>query len=169
MAVQRPATALPAHVLERADMRDAISRHDFGTVFVLARKWAGISYSKIAEACGIKPERVGTLARGEGSITTYEKITRIADALRIPGHMLGLAPRSWEHALINARPTVATLHVSAGLEPNGYETVLRRDFLREAALGTGLALAGPGSVPAGGRIELTVPVQLRPRPARPRR
>src|SRR5438034_10992829 len=89
----QPATAIPPHVLERADMQDALARHDFGAVFALARKWAGISYSRIAEACAIKPERVGTLARGMGSITTYEKITLIADALPIPGHMLGLAPR----------------------------------------------------------------------------
>jgi transcriptional regulator with XRE-family HTH domain len=95
MTDHRPPTALPPHVLDRPDVRDAIQRHDFGAVFVLARKWAGISYSKIAEACGIKPERVGTLARGEGSITTYDKITQIADALRIPGRMLGLAPRDW--------------------------------------------------------------------------
>jgi hypothetical protein len=52
-------------------MREAIARHDFGRVFALARKWDGISYSKLADACGIKPERVGALARGEGAITTY--------------------------------------------------------------------------------------------------
>ncbi|MFI0814441.1 hypothetical protein ACH4TX_08085 [Streptomyces sp. NPDC021098] len=77
--------ALPPHVLERSDVRRALERHDFGAVFKLARQWGGISFSKIAAACDIKPERVGKLARGEGSITTYEKITQIADALRIPG------------------------------------------------------------------------------------
>src|SRR5438477_3011295 len=79
VSAYQPPTAIPPHVLERADMRDAVARHDFGTVFALARKWAGISYSRIAEACAIKPERVGALARGVGSITTYEKITLIAD------------------------------------------------------------------------------------------
>ncbi|MFP1625595.1 helix-turn-helix domain-containing protein [Streptomyces sp. 5K101] len=54
------------------------------TVFRLARK-AGISYSKIAAECDIKPERVGALARGRGRVTSFDKVVRIADALRIPG------------------------------------------------------------------------------------
>lgn len=90
--------ALPARVLERADMQEALDRRDFGTVFRLARKWGGVSYSKIAEACDIKSERVGVLARGEGAITTYDKILQVCDALRIPGHTLGLLPRPWETA-----------------------------------------------------------------------
>jgi len=110
MAVHRPETALPPHVLDRADMRDAIAGHDFGTVFALARKWAGISYSKIAEACGVKPERVAALARGEGSITTYEKIIQIADAFRIPGYMLGLAARPWENTTPVPTPGAALSH-----------------------------------------------------------
>ncbi|MEU2727378.1 helix-turn-helix domain-containing protein [Streptomyces griseoviridis] len=77
-------------------MQTALRGHDFGSVFRLARQEAKISYSKIAAECGIKPERVGTLARGKGRIGSYEKIAVIADALRIPGHLVGLAPRPWE-------------------------------------------------------------------------
>ncbi|WP_406295783.1 helix-turn-helix domain-containing protein [Embleya sp. NBC_00888] len=88
--------ALPREVLDRDDVRQALRDHDFGTVFRLARKYGGISYQKIADACDIKPERVGTLARGEGRITTVEKIRQIADALRVPGLMIGIAPREWE-------------------------------------------------------------------------
>jgi tetratricopeptide (TPR) repeat protein len=91
-----PSTTVPADVLEREDVRAALARHDFGQVFFLARKWAGISFAKIAESTGIKPERVGALARGQGSITSYSKIGEIADGLRIPGCLLGLAPRPWE-------------------------------------------------------------------------
>jgi tetratricopeptide (TPR) repeat protein len=91
-----PTAALPPHVLERRDVCEALARHDFGRVFALARKWGGISFSKIAESTGIKPERVGSLAKGRGSITTYSKITEIADGLRIPGHLLGLTARPWE-------------------------------------------------------------------------
>src|SRR4051812_44202029 len=98
MTGYRPVTALSRAVLERADMRAAIAAHDFGAVFRLARQVAGISYSKIAAECGIKPERVGSLARGKGSVTSFEKVVCIADALRIPGGMLGLAPRPWERA-----------------------------------------------------------------------
>ncbi|RII13355.1 hypothetical protein DSC45_23685 [Streptomyces sp. YIM 130001] len=66
----RPPTALPQHVLDQAEMRAAITAHDFGTVFRLARELGKISYSKIAAECGIKPERVGQLARSQGQITT---------------------------------------------------------------------------------------------------
>ncbi|MDT3397522.1 XRE family transcriptional regulator [Streptomyces sp. B1866] len=83
-------------MLDRDDVRQAIFDQDFGRLFFLVRKWAGISLSRIAEACDIKSSRVYELARGEGSITSLVKIEQIADALRIPGHLLRLAPRSWE-------------------------------------------------------------------------
>ncbi|MET9520635.1 helix-turn-helix transcriptional regulator [Streptomyces sp. NPDC002994] len=98
MTAYNPPTALPRNLLERSDVRTAIAAHDFGTVFRIARSEAGISYSKIAAECGIKPERVGSLARGVGSVTTFDKVVQIADALRIPGHMLGLMCREWEEA-----------------------------------------------------------------------
>jgi tetratricopeptide (TPR) repeat protein len=90
--------ALPPHVLERADVRAALSRLDLGEVFRLARTYTdgAISYSKIAEAISIKAERVGLLARGQGRIESHEKIIEVADGLRIPGHLIGLAPRPWE-------------------------------------------------------------------------
>lgn len=91
-----PPAALPEHVLRRPDVQEALARRDFGRLFHLARKWAGISYSKIAASCDIKPERVGQLARGNGAITTYNKIVQICDGMRIPGHFLGLLPRPWE-------------------------------------------------------------------------
>jgi tetratricopeptide (TPR) repeat protein len=92
-----PSAALPPDVLARPDVREAIETHDFGRLFLLTRRWARISYSKIAESTGIKPERVGSLARGSGSITSYAKIAEISDGLRIPGHLLGLTPRPWEN------------------------------------------------------------------------
>jgi len=91
-----PPAAVPAHVLRRVDVQEALARRDFGSLFFLMRKWSGISYSKIALACDIKPERVGQLARGHGAITTYDKFVQICDGLRIPGHFLGLLPRPWE-------------------------------------------------------------------------
>jgi hypothetical protein len=93
-----PPAALPPEVLDRADVREALAAQDLGRVFFLARKWAGISYSKIAESTGIKPERVGAIARGRASVTSYAKIAAVADGLRIPGPLLGLASRWWETA-----------------------------------------------------------------------
>jgi transcriptional regulator with XRE-family HTH domain len=94
-----PCTALPAALVERGDVRAALAAHDFGADLAVTRDEAQLSYAKIAAERGIKPERVGARARGEGSVTTYEKIARIADALRIPGHLVGLAPRPWETAV----------------------------------------------------------------------
>ncbi|MFD5862624.1 twin-arginine translocation signal domain-containing protein [Streptomyces chartreusis] len=143
-----PPTALPRELLERPDVRSALAAHDFGTVFHVARAEAGISYSQIAAECGIKPERVGTLAKGNGKVTSFEKIVRITDALRIPGHLVGLAPRPWE------------TQAEAG----------RRDFLKTSAaasLAVGLPeLSRPST---GGRLDSSLPEQLRQRTARLRR
>ncbi|MEU1466051.1 XRE family transcriptional regulator [Streptomyces sp. NPDC005727] len=144
-----PVTALSRALLERADMKKAIAAHDFGRVFALARSEAKISYFKIAVECGIKPERVGALARGQGSVTTFDKIKQIADALRIPGHMLGLAPRDWE---------------SPAVGPG------RRDFFKTSA-GVGLAASLPDLMcpPVGRRVGSDYPQRLRERTARLRR
>ncbi|UGQ09368.1 transcriptional regulator [Yinghuangia sp. ASG 101] len=97
--------ALPPHVLDRDDMRTALRVRDFGAVFALAKKWGGISFQKIADACDIKAQRVGELARGQGEVTSLSKVEQITDAMRIPGEMVGLAPRPWERS---SKPTVVT-------------------------------------------------------------
>jgi transcriptional regulator with XRE-family HTH domain len=155
--------AIPPEILKRPDIRGAIARHDFGEAFALARKWAGISYSRIAEACGIKPERVGTLARGTGTITTYEKIAAIADGMRIPGHMLGLAPRPWESAGNTSADSVD--------HANGGDSVRRRDFVRVSLFGASAAI-GLGETLESltrGRVGSELPEILRSRGARLRK
>ncbi|MGW7424438.1 helix-turn-helix domain-containing protein [Streptomyces sp. NPDC054813] len=114
MSVIQPPTALPPDVLELPQMVEALATHDFGTVFQIARKEAGISYQKLAAECGIKPERVGALARGRGRVESYDKIAAIADALRVPGHMVGLAPRPWETVPVGRRSVLQAVGV-AGL------------------------------------------------------
>ncbi|MET7790458.1 helix-turn-helix transcriptional regulator [Streptomyces sp900116325] len=130
--IYQPPTALPRDLLNDDEMQRALISHDFGTAFRLARERAGISYSKIAAECDIKPDRVGTLARGRGRITTFEKIVQIADALRVPGHLLGLAPRPWE---TDAAPA------GTSRTENGPH-VSRRTIL-QAATSTGLAATLP--------------------------
>ncbi|MEU5364245.1 helix-turn-helix transcriptional regulator [Streptomyces sp. NPDC005925] len=149
-------TALPAAILERGAVRAALAAHDFGAVFAVAREQAGISYARIAAQCGIKPERVGALARGEGSVTTYEKIVRIADALRIPGHLVGLAPRPWEAA------------VGTRTDGGGAGCGTRRGFGAAAGAGLAAALSGLERPPAG-RVGRDYPQRLRERTARLRR
>ncbi|MER6306480.1 helix-turn-helix domain-containing protein [Streptomyces sp. NPDC001739] len=150
-------------------MRTAIAAHDFGTVFRIARSEAGISYSKIAAECDIKPERVGALARGHGSVTTFEKIAQIADALRIPGDMLGLAPRAWESTTRAGRPPVESVRTLTDSR-DGEDTVQRREFFKASA-GAGLAVGLPefSQISTGRRIGCAIPDQLRKRTARLRR
>lgn len=156
MTGYEPPTALPRELLARPDVQAALVAHDFGTVFRLARSEAGISYSKIAAECDIKPERVGTLARGDGNVTSFEKITAIADALRIPGHMLGLASRHWE-----ARAQPAPSNTKDGND------VRRRQFL-QASSGAGLAVTLPDLTQptSGERLGRDEPDRLRRRTAR---
>jgi tetratricopeptide (TPR) repeat protein len=148
-------------------MRAAITAHDFGAVFALARKWGKISYSKIAAECDIKPERVGTLTRGQGRITSFDKIATIADALRIPGHLLGLAPRDWE---TTAPPSAPATPAHTALNGEEDDEVRRRQFFKTTA-GAGLAVGLPNltHLTAGHRIGRDVPDQLRQRTARLRR
>ncbi|NUS87381.1 MAG: XRE family transcriptional regulator [Streptomyces sp.] len=169
MTDYQPPTALPRELLNHAEMRAAIVAHDFGAVFSLARDLAKISYSKIAAECDIKPERVGTLARGQGRITSLDKIATIADALRIPGHLLGLAPRDWETAVAPGHAPTASARITSTTR-EGSETVLRREFFRASA-GAGLVLGLPELTPikASRQIGRDVPEQLRQRTARLRR
>ncbi|MFJ9187675.1 MULTISPECIES: helix-turn-helix domain-containing protein [unclassified Streptomyces] len=126
----QPPTALPRDLIDEEEMHRALVDHDFGVVFRLARDRAGISYSKIASECDIKPNRVGELARGRGRITTFEKIVQITDAFRVPGHVLGLAPRPWE--------ADSPGHSSEEIGPP-----VRRRTILQAATATGLAAALP--------------------------
>lgn len=152
MTGSTPSTALPAWLLKDSELRAAAAAHDFGTVFRLARRQAGISYSQIAIACDIKPDRVGTLARGQGKVATFEKIVQICDALRIPGHLVGLTGRPWE-----ALPAGGEAEV---------DEVLRRRFMQVA----GLTVMMPASLAApSGRIGPQDVARLRERTARLRR
>ncbi|MFE9938918.1 helix-turn-helix domain-containing protein [Streptomyces hirsutus] len=154
-----PPTALPPELLDDAEMQRALIEHDFGAVFRLARTRAGISYSRIAAECDIKPERVGTLARGTGRITSFDKVVMIADALRVPGHMVGLAPRPWENGL------------SADTHSREIGTIVRRRTVLAAAASTGLAAALPAlhQPPSPNHIGPGDVAQLRARTARLRR
>ncbi|MCO6740605.1 helix-turn-helix domain-containing protein, partial [Streptomyces sp. CHA15] len=71
-------------------------RRDFGAVFRLVKARAGVYPSMIARRCDLTPSRVGEVMAGRRQLVRMDVVERIADGLRIPGHMLGLARRSWE-------------------------------------------------------------------------
>ncbi|MEV4620507.1 helix-turn-helix domain-containing protein [Asanoa sp. NPDC049573] len=86
---------LPRGLFADAVVAHALATRDFGVVFAAA-KAAGMSFNAIAAATGMKAERVSLVARGAASVTALATVERIADGLRIPGAMVGLATRAWE-------------------------------------------------------------------------
>src|SRR5436190_331515 len=86
---------LPPRLLRDPKMIEACRARDFAVVFSLVRR-AGIYPSRIARLCDMTPSRVGEIVAGRRSLTHMATIERVADGLRIPGHMLGLAARPWE-------------------------------------------------------------------------
>ncbi|MFF0626762.1 hypothetical protein [Streptomyces sp. NPDC004296] len=123
---------LPRELLKDPHILHALALRDFSAVFSAANV-NKISYNRIAEACGMKSERVSLVARGTATVTAFDTIERIADGLRIPGALLGLAARPWENT---ARTTSTELDY-------GDDPMKRRQLLRGAlAAGlTGTALA----------------------------
>lgn len=89
-------TPIPADVLTRADLQQALREHDFAEAFRVLKQYAGLSQNRIALACGLTPGKVSTIISGSAQVTSIEVLRRIADGLRIPGDLLGLAPRPWE-------------------------------------------------------------------------
>ncbi|MDT0270242.1 helix-turn-helix domain-containing protein [Streptomyces sp. DSM 44915] len=100
-------------LLDRPDLQRALAEHDFAAAFALIRKYGGLSQNKIASACQLTPGKVSTIIRGTHKVTSYDVIARIADGLRIPGHMLGLAQRPWESASAPHPPPTTAAHPAA--------------------------------------------------------
>jgi hypothetical protein len=87
---------LPTRLLTDPEMINACRVRDFARVFRLVKTRAGIYPSMIARRCELTPSRVGEVIAGRRQLLRMDVVERIADGLRIPGHMLGLARRSWE-------------------------------------------------------------------------
>ncbi|MFH7340612.1 hypothetical protein [Streptomyces sp. KHY 26] len=121
---------VPADLLQDPLFVRAVRDRDLGTVFRLAHRH-GVSYYRIGMACDLKPDRVSRIAKGAATVTAMDTIERIADGLRIPGALLGLAARPWEKA-----STHRTEH------DQGDDPMNRRQMLGTVAAGlTGPALA----------------------------
>ncbi|WP_432124906.1 XRE family transcriptional regulator [Streptomyces sp. C10-9-1] len=87
---------LPVSLLTHPVMIEACQVRDFGRIFQLVKARAGIYPSMIARRCDLTPSRVGEVIAGRRQLLHMDVVERISDGLRIPGHMLGLARRSWE-------------------------------------------------------------------------
>jgi transcriptional regulator with XRE-family HTH domain len=108
--------------LDRDDVREALRTRDFGALFRLMNRIEGVSQTQIAATTGLTQGRVSRVMSGsKDRIVHIDVIERIADGLRIPGHLLGLAARPWEE----------------DDEDDGSDTVQRRGLLQ---IGGALAL-----------------------------
>lgn len=82
-------------LLARPEMVRACRGRDFGAIFAMVRS-VGVTASSMARDCGLSPNRVSDVIHGRHMVEKIDVVERIADGLRIPGHMLGLADRPWE-------------------------------------------------------------------------
>ncbi|GAB7183435.1 helix-turn-helix transcriptional regulator [Kitasatospora sp. Ki12] len=131
MTEARVPDRLPAGLLSNPEMIVACRRRDFAAMFRLL-KLAGIYPSLIARACDMTPSRVGEVMAGKPKIEKIDLIERIADGLHIPGHMLGLASRSWEQEapvrqaqLRSIEPSIGGQGLSAPIDPDFFVSNLR--------------------------------------------
>ncbi|MEU7031291.1 XRE family transcriptional regulator [Streptomyces sp. NPDC046275] len=114
---------LPVSLLTDPVMIEACQARDFGRIFRLVKARAGIYPSMIARRCDLTPSRVGEVIAGRRQLLHMDVIERISDGLRIPGHMLGLARRSWEPGPDEgARSLAADTGISARLARHVAET-----------------------------------------------
>jgi transcriptional regulator with XRE-family HTH domain len=113
-------TMLGAELLDRRDFRQALRSRDFGMAFRLLRQHQGTTQAQIAAVTGLTQGRVSKLMSDvQMRVMHIDVIERIADGLRIPGALVGLAPRSWE-----------TGEPERDQSEQGEEHVLRRTALR---------------------------------------
>lgn len=96
MAHSQDHRALPADLLASPAWQEACRTRDFARIFRLVKVKAGIYPSRIAALCGMTPSRIGEIMAGRRGLAHIDVIERVADGLRIPGAMLGLAHRPWE-------------------------------------------------------------------------
>lgn len=84
-----------AGLLSDERLLSACSERDMGTVFRMLN-CRGVSTRRIATAVDITQGRLYDYMNGKSRVEKLTVFEQIADAFHIPGHLLGLARRSWE-------------------------------------------------------------------------
>ncbi|HSA53417.1 MAG TPA: XRE family transcriptional regulator [Yinghuangia sp.] len=75
----------------------ALAERDMGAVFRMLNR-RGVSTRRLASAVDITQGRLYDYMNGKSRVEKLALFEQIADAFHIPGHLLGLARRSWEPA-----------------------------------------------------------------------
>ncbi|WP_414168691.1 hypothetical protein ACMATS_20875 [Streptoverticillium reticulum] len=95
MPKYEPPAGFPVRLLASAEMIEACRDHDFSAIFQLAKR-AGMYPALIGRRIGVTPSAATEILKGRRTVREFQLVQRIADGLRIPGHMLGLSRRDWE-------------------------------------------------------------------------
>src|SRR5690606_34600160 len=107
----------------------ALAERDMGTVFRMLNS-RGVSTRRLAAAVDITQGRLYDYMNGKSRVEKLTLFEQIADAFHIPGHLLGLARRSWEPA------AVAEHHRTDHPPPDG-DDLAAMDHFRNADRQTG--------------------------------
>ncbi|NUH40783.1 hypothetical protein HUF15_29255 [Streptomyces samsunensis] len=132
MPAPQPHRVLPPALLASPEWQDACKKRDFTRIFQLVKIKAGIYPSRIATLCGMTPSRVGEIMAGRRGLAHIDVLERVADGLRIPGGMLGLAHRPWEipgPAPKGERSLVSAPRLAQGATDTGPASVESLDHL----------------------------------------
>ncbi|MCG0066577.1 XRE family transcriptional regulator [Streptomyces tricolor] len=100
----------------------ACAERDMGAVFRMLNA-RGVSTRRIAAAVDITQGRLYDYMNGKSRVEKLTLFEQIADAFRIPGHLLGLARRSWEPA-----PATAEYERADRPPPDGDDLVAMDHF-----------------------------------------
>ncbi|MFH8749846.1 helix-turn-helix domain-containing protein [Streptomyces rimosus] len=87
--------ATVAGLVDDPRFRDACARRDMGRLFKMLNH-RGLSTRQLAAAVQITQGRLCDYINGKSRVEKLTIFEQIADALHIPGHLLGLARRPWE-------------------------------------------------------------------------
>lgn len=110
-------------------MRDALDRHDFGSVFAAIRHHTGMSQTQLAALVGLSQARVSEVEAGTRRLTGAKLVARISTVFSVPAHLLGFHVDS------------ADAEIGGNLACEEVDWVHRRDFVTlatAAALGSRL-------------------------------
>ncbi|MGW5465969.1 tetratricopeptide repeat protein [Streptomyces sp. NPDC003996] len=108
----------------------ACAERDVGAVFRMLNA-RGVSTRRIAAAVDITQGRLYDYMNGKSRVEKLTLFEQIADAFHIPGHLLGLARRSWEPA------PAAPEHQRADHAPPDGDDLVAVDHFRSADRQTG--------------------------------
>jgi transcriptional regulator with XRE-family HTH domain len=95
---ERAQPLMSDYLRSHEEMRRALAARDIGAVFGLLNRRGGVSLRALGAAVGMSASRVQEIMNGKRRVTSIDVFGRIADALEVPGHLLGLAPRPGENS-----------------------------------------------------------------------